>query len=160
MNYATNYFYIFLLTISAFSLGYENYYYSAFVKGIIYSPSQQKQVPIKFILSASLKIFLLIKGILILSPLIFILIVLLLQLKISILWWMSLFVSFFNGLFFVSYLYPKIKRIIYWDIKNPVEKWDKLYLSFNQSSKNLLLISLFNFLLIFVSYLNELLHLI
>lgn len=160
MNNPINYFFIFILIISSFSLGYDSYYYYAFSKGIIYSPSQHKQIPMKFILSASLKTFLFIKGIMILSPLVFILIILLLKIKISILWWLSLFVSIFNGLFFVGYMYPKIKRVIYWDIKNPIEKWDKLYLSYNQSSKNLFIISLFNFFLILISYLNEILNII
>lgn len=72
------------------------------------------------------------------------------------LWWLSFFVSIFNGLFFVSYFYPKMKRIIHWDLKNPVEKWDELYRSFNNVSKLLIILSFTNFIVVAITYLNEL----
>ncbi len=81
--------------------------------------------------------------------------VLVAQIQISILWWLSFFVSIFNALFFVSYLYPKMKRIIYWDLKNPVEKWDELYKNFNNASKLLVIISFTNFIVVVITYLVE-----
>lgn len=160
MNNPLNYFYLFLTILISLSFGYDLFYYSAFSKGMIYSPSQQKYISMKFVLSAALRIFLVIKTLLIFLPSIFILIILLLQIKISILWWSSLFISIFNGSFFTGYLYLKIKRIIYWDIKNPVYKWDKLYQSYNSSSKSLLLISIVNLFLILIAQINELTRII
>ncbi|MFN4110834.1 MAG: hypothetical protein ACK4G1_01055 [Ignavibacteria bacterium] len=153
MDKFTNYFFLFLTILSSLSLGYDYFYYSAYNKGMFFIPSQQKHISMKFVLSASLKIFLLIKTLLSLSPLIFIFIVLPLQVKISILWWFPIFISIFHGMFFIGYLYPKIKRIIYWDIKNPVDKWNKLYQNYNSSSKILLWISFLNFLSILIAHL-------
>ncbi len=155
-----DYFYIFILVVSTFSLGFDFFYNNSFNKGMIYSLSSQKQIPMKFVLSASLKTFLFVKILLIVAPLAFILIILLLQLRISILYWISLFVCIFNGMYFIGYLYPKIKRMIHWDIKNPIHKWESLYKSYNQSSEILLIISLINFIIILIAFLNESLKII
>lgn len=150
------YFYTLFLVIVSFSFGYDLFFNNSFIKGMIFSPSHQKQVPMKFVLSASLNIFLPIKILIMISTLAIILIILLAQIKISILWWLSLFVGIFNGLIFVSYFYPKMKRIIHWDLKNPVEKWDELYRSFNNVSKLLIVLSFTNFIVVVITYLNEL----
>lgn len=153
-------FYILFIVISVFSFGYDYFFNNAFNKGLIFSPIQKKQLTMKFVLSAALKVLLPLKLFLIVAALIFVFIILLLQLKISILWWISLIVCIFNGVYFVGYLYPKIKRIIHWDIKNPINKWESLYKSYNQSSKILVIISLINSVLIVMAFLNESLHLI
>ncbi len=139
----------------SFSFGYELFFNNVFIKGMIFSPSHQKQVPMKFVLSASLNIFLPFKILIMIITLAMIFMVLVAQIQISILWWLSFFVSIFNALFFVSYLYPKMKRIIYWDLKNPVEKWDELYKNFNSASKLLVIISFTNFIVVVITYLVE-----
>ncbi len=145
---------LFLVVVS-FSFGYELFFNNVFIKGMIFSPSHQKQVPMKFVLSASLNIFLPFKILIMIIALAMIFMVLVAQIQISILWWLSFFVSIFNALFFVSYLYPKMKRIIYWDLKNPVEKWDELYKNFNSASKLLVIISFTNFIVVVITYLVE-----
>ncbi len=145
---------LFLVVVS-FSFGYELFFNNVFIKGMIFSPSHQKQVPMKFVLSASLNIFLPFKILIMIITLAMIFMVLVAQIQISILWWLSFFVSIFNALFFVSYLYPKMKRIIYWDLKNPVEKWDELYKNFNSASKLLVIISFTNFIVVVITYLVE-----
>ncbi|MCX8056589.1 MAG: hypothetical protein N3F03_03135 [Ignavibacteria bacterium] len=150
------YIFTLILIIITFSFGYDYFYHNAFNKGLIFSPSHQKQILMKFVLSASLKFFHIIKFLLIILSLMVIAGTLLFQIKISILWWATLFLNIFNGMFFTGYQYPKMKRIIYWDYKNPVQKWDEIYKSYNQSSKIMLIVCSINFTICLFAFVNGL----
>jgi len=153
-----NYFFVSLLVLASFSLGFDYFYHFVFNKGMIFTSVQQKQIPMKFVLSATLKVFIILKSLLIIPTFIAIVIILLLQIKISILSWSAIIFSIFNGTYFMGYLLPKLRRIIHWDIKNPIEKWDELYKGYNSSSKILVMISAINLLLVFVSLIIELMR--
>ncbi len=147
------YFYSFMLVLVTSLTGYVSFYYLSFVKGNIYSTSKHKQIPMKLVLSASLKIFIALSSLMIFVPVAFIIITMLLKIKIEWLWWWNLFFSVFNGLYFIGYLYPKVRRIIHWDLKNPTEKWDELYRNFNLASQNFFYLTATNFLLALSAYL-------
>lgn len=110
----------------------------------MFSPINVQQISLKFILSASLHYFLIIRLILILLPSIVIIFVLLLKIKLNIFNWFSLFVMMFYGLYFLTYVLPKTNRLFQWDIKNPIRKWKKLYDNYLIATEILLIISLLN----------------
>lgn len=148
-----NYFYIFLISLVSLSLGYDLFFAQSFNKGLILSPSQHKQVLMKLVLSASFKIFLIIKTLIIIVSIFFAVYIISFQIVVKVFWWLMFFVCVFNGLYYIGYLLPKLNRIIHWDLKNPVEKWDEVYKSYNRASKILISISVFNFLLVWITFL-------
>lgn len=135
-----------ILVVSLIALGYD-YFLFVYFKGLMFSPINVQQISLKFILSASLHYFLIIRLILILLPSIVIIFVLLLKIKLNIFNWFSLFVKMFYGLYFLTYVLPKTKRLYQWDIKNPIRKWKELYNNYLIATEILLLISLVNAIL-------------
>lgn len=149
------YLYTLLISLVSLSLGYDLFFAQSFNKGLIFSPSQHKQVLMKFVLSASFKIFITIKTLLVIVSLVGALFIISFQINVKVFWWLVFFVSVFNGLYFIGYLFPKLNRIIHWDLKNPVEKWNEIYKSYNRASNIMILISMCNFLLAWASFLIE-----
>lgn len=151
------YTYLILLIISSISMGYDYFFVQVFNKGMEFLPADKKIITNKFVLAASVKYFLLVRILMIIIPLVIIFYILIEQINIKIHWWIVFFVMMFYGLYYIGYLLPKVRRIFHWDLKNPQTKWENLYKSYNGSCKLLLIISTFNFLLIIISLLFEIL---
>lgn len=151
------YIYLILLVISSISTGYDYFFVQVFKKGLEFLPADKKIITNKFVLAASVKYFLPVRILLIVIPLGIIFYILIKQINIKIHWWIVLFVMMFYGLYYIGYLFPKVRRIFHWDLKNPQTKWEELYKSYEVSCKLLLIISFFNFLLVIISLLLEIL---
>jgi hypothetical protein len=97
-----------------------------------------------------------VKSLVTILPLITVLLVILFQVKISLLWWIGLFLQFAYGVYYIGYIYPKMRRFANWDLKNPTTKWETLYTSFAKANSFLLIFgsvtSIFLCIAFFLSY--------
>ena len=137
-----------LITIfTALLFGFDYFFVSVFNKGLIFVPVVSKQITMKFVLSALLITSITFRIFILMFVILSIAFSLLNSINLELLVWLSLFIQIFYHIYFVGYLFPKVRRIIYWDYKNPISKWESLYQNYLKASNYLLAVSIITLIL-------------
>lgn len=129
----------FITFLSLFSFGIDYFSVISFERGSKLVPSSARIITFKSVLGWAIFSVSPVKSLTTVLPLIAVLFVILFQIEISILWWIGLFVQFVYGVYYIGYIYPKMRRFANWDLKNPAAKWEKLYTTFAKANSILLI---------------------
>lgn len=134
--------YLSVLTfLSLFSLGVDFYTVFCFDRGLkLVSPTNQI-VAFKNILAAALYSVLPIKTLITILSSIAIALLLLLEIQVSIIWWVGLFLQLIYGVYYIAHISPLMRRFVQWDLKNPINKWDELYKKYSKGNSFLLILA-------------------
>ncbi len=129
----------FITLLSIFSFGIDYYAIISFERGSKLVPSSSRAVIFKSALGWAIYSVSPVKSAVTVLPLIAISLIIFFQMKISLLWWLGLFLQFGYGVYFIGYIYPKMRRFANWDLRNPIVKWETLYTSFAKANSFLLI---------------------
>ncbi|MBM4176684.1 MAG: hypothetical protein FJ213_11015 [Ignavibacteria bacterium] len=132
-------FFALITILSIFSLGIDYFAVISFERGSKLVPSSSRAVTFKSVLGWAIYSVSPVKSAVTVLPLIAISFIIFFQMEISLLWWIGLFLQFGYGIYFVGYIYPKMRRFANWDLRNPIAKWESLYSTFAKANSFLLI---------------------